>query len=133
MPGQFVFDRQAYIDTLASDGLVDDKTARRHAAALDAALRDAVVTRPVFDAAIAELKSEEAASYAVLKSELAATRAELKSDISLLRQELRGDISLLRQALKTEIGQAMNRVMTWGFAAIFAAVLANGVLFRLLK
>jgi hypothetical protein len=100
MPSQLIFDRQAYIDTLSVDGVVDDKTARRHAAALDAALRDAVVTRPVFDAAISGMRQE---------------------------------IALLRQETKTEISLAVNRLMMWGFATVFAAVLANGVLFRLLK
>jgi hypothetical protein len=111
MPSQLIFDRQAYIDTLSVDGVVDDKTARRHAAALDAALRDAVVTRPVFEAAIAGLKADHA----------------------LLRQEVKSDIAQLRQEMKTDLSLAVNRLMVWGFATVFAAVLANGVLFRLLK
>jgi hypothetical protein len=137
MASQLIFDRQAHIDTLEADGLVDTRTARRHAAALDAALRDAVVTRPVFDAAIADLRADHALLRQELKHELKteteALRAELRSETAALRAELGSETKLLRQELKADIALAVNKLMTWGFAAIFAAVLANGLLLRFLK
>lgn len=60
------FDRLAYIDRLREAG-VDDKQARAHAEALDAALRDTVATKTDID---------------LLRAELRADLANLKTDIA---------------------------------------------------
>jgi hypothetical protein len=60
------FDRLAYIDRLREAG-VDDRQARAHAEALDAALRDTVATKTDID---------------LLRAELRADLANLKTDIA---------------------------------------------------
>lgn len=60
------FDRLTYIDRLREAG-VDDKQARAHAEALDAALRDTVATKTDID---------------LLRAELRADLANLKTDIA---------------------------------------------------
>ncbi len=77
---QFTFDRLTYIDRLTAAGF-DERQARAHAEALDAALRESVAT----------------------KGDVHEVRQELKQDIGDLRQELKQDIADLRQELKQDI------------------------------
>jgi len=70
------FDRVAYIDRLKEAG-IDDKHARAHAEALDAAFRETVATKADVEAVRVDLQ----AVRTELKAEIATTAANLKVDI----------------------------------------------------
>jgi len=92
------FDRLAYVDRLKSGG-VEEKQARAHAEALDAALRDTVATR----SDVSELRTE-------LRSEMSELRTELRSEMSELRTGLRTEMSELRNELRSEMGELRNEL-----------------------
>lgn len=70
------FDRLAYVDRLKEAG-VDDKQARAHADALDAALRDGVATRGDID----DLRRELRATETKLETKIETAVANLKVDV----------------------------------------------------
>lgn len=66
------FDKLAYLETLKASGVPEDQ-ARAHAAALDAALHDSVVTQAALQSELQPLRTDTAVLKWMLGFNLAAT------------------------------------------------------------
>ena len=145
------FDRLTYIDTLKEAG-IDETSARAHANALDAAMRDGLATKPDMLAIDKAFVSVERRFVAIdqrfvaidhrfeamdAKIDALDLKFETKLDsldrkIDHVETSLRGEIKTFEATLRSEIWQSANRTVMWlggtmiALSSIVLAVLKLG-------
>ncbi|HYA80239.1 MAG TPA: hypothetical protein VED87_04835 [Methylocystis sp.] len=94
----FTFDRLAYIDRLTAAGF-EDRQARAHADALDAALHESVASK----GDVQEVRKEISELNHELRKEIADVRLEMRQMETRLETKLEARIEITAASIKVEI------------------------------
>ena len=106
----------AAVEVLMEKGRFESSVAVAIAEAVDMTIAAyQIVTVPVLDLRLGELRAE-------FKVEMARLRAEFKEDMARLRAEFKEDIASLRAELSGEIAQSRAELVRWVFLVMLGNV-----------